>query len=277
MKNRWIAVLLALLLPAPLLAGVVYEIEVTDHGQSPPKSESIEAAVEGRHLKMGIASRGRGAQGEMIFRGDRREMVVVDHENQTYTVVDEAAIGQLAGQVNQAMDQMQEALKNVPEDKRAMIEQMMKQKMPGAQAAPERPRSELRKTSERADKNGYPCVKYEVLRGGRKVRELWVTDWSNVEGGSDVVGAFEDMADFFREMLDAIPQMGAGGPGPGFEDPAFEHMKEIGGFPVVTREFDDDGSLEGETALRSARRQTLDPDAFEPPSGYKRQEMFGAR
>ena len=54
-------------------------------------------------------------------------------------------------------------------------------------------------------------------------------------------------------------------------------MKELGGFPVVTSEFGEDGSLEGESALRSAKRQTIDPDAFEPPSGYKRQEMLPGR
>ncbi len=274
MKNRWILSVLTVLLASPLTAGVVYEIEVKDHEQSPPKSESIQAAVEGRHLKMGIASGGKGAQGEMIFRGDRREMVVVDHENRTYHLIDEAAVGQIAGQLSEAERMMQEALKNVPEDKRAMIEQMMKQKMPpGAQAPPARSQSELKKTSERGEKNGYPCVKYEVLRDGRKIRELWVTDWSNVEGGSDVVGAFEDMADFFSELMSAMPSFGGqGGP---VDGPGFEHMKELGGFPVVTREFDDDGSLEGETFLRSAKRQTIDPDAFDPPSGYKRQEMFG--
>lgn len=276
MKNYWILSTLALLLTAPLYAGVVYEIEVKDHEQSPPKTESIQAAVEGRHLKMGIASKGMGSQGEMIFRGDRREMVVVDHEKRTYHLIDEAAVDQIAGQLSDANRMMQEALKNVPEDKRAMIEQMMKQKMPAAQAPAERPKSELKKTSERADKNGYPCVKYEVLRGGQKIRELWVTDWSNVEGGSDVVGAFEDMAGFFRELMDSMPSFGGQG-GPDFGDPAFEHMKELGGFPVVTREFGDDGSLEGETVLRSAKRQTIDPDAFEPPSGYKRQEIFSGR
>lgn len=65
--------------------------------------------------------------------------------------------------------------------------------------------------------------------------------------------------------------------GASVDNNVFEHMKELGGFPVVTRDFADDGSLEGETALRSARRQTIDPDAFEPPSGYRRQEMFGGR
>ncbi len=272
MKKLALVSLLAIL-ASPLYAGVVYEIEVKDHEQSPPKTESIQAAVEGRHLKMGIASKGKGAQGEMIFRGDR--MVVVDHEHRTYHVIDEAANGQIAGQLSEAERMMQEALKNVPEDKRAMVEQMMKQKLPSSTATPQRPESELKKTSERADKNGYPCVKYEVLRDGRKTRELWVTDWDNIEGGSDVVDAFEGMADFFREMMDSIPDMG-GGRGSG-DDNVFEHMKELGGFPVVTRDFRDDGSLRGETTLRSSKRQTIDPDAFEPPSGYKRQEMFGGR
>ncbi len=275
MKKLAVLSLLALLTSGfytgPLHAGVVYEIEVKDHEQSPPKTESIQAAVEGRSLKMGIASKGEGAQGEMIFRGDRREVVVVDHNDRSYHLFDEAAIGQIAGQLSEAERMMQEALKNVPEDKRAMIEEMMKRRLP-PQAVPKRSENELRKTSERGDRNGFPCVKYEVWRDGRKSRELWVTDWDNVEGGSEVIGAFEDMADFFRRMLDSFPGMGdSGGP---IGDTAFEHMKELGGFPVVTREFDDDGSLEGETALRSARRQTIDPDAFEPPSGYKRQEMF---
>ena len=260
---------------APLTAGVVYEIEVKDHQQSPPKTESIQAAVEGRHLKMGIASGSQGGkQGEMIFRGDRREMVVIDHEKRSYQVMNEETMRQIAGQVNAAMSQMQEALKDVPEDKRAMLEQMMKQRMP-TQTPPKRAQSELERTGERATHNGYPCVKYVVRKDGRKLRELWVTDWDNIEGGKDVVGAFEDMAGFFRELLDSIPNMGPGGPE--FGDNAFEHMKDLGGFPVLTREFDEDGSLEGESTLRSAKRQTIDPDAFDPPTGYKRQQMFDGR
>ena len=265
---------LLLLLAVPATAGVVYEIEVTDHEQSPPKTESTQGLVDEGSIRMGIASGGRGKQGEMIFRGDRREMVVVDHENRTYHQFDAKAMGAIAGQLSEAERMMQEALKNVPEDKRAMIEQMMKQKMPpGTQAPPARIRTELRKTSERGTKVGYPCVRYDVFRGDVKIRELWVTDWSNVEGGSDMVGVFEDMADFFGELMDSLPSSFGGGND--FGDPAFEHMREIGGFPVVTREFDDyDGSLEGETFLRSSRRETIVPDAFEPPSGYKYQSMF---
>jgi hypothetical protein len=280
MKKPALPMLLVLavltVLAFPLYAGVVYEIEVTDHGQSPPKTESIQAAVEGRHLKMGIASKGRGggAQGDMIFSGERREVVVVDHENQSYTVIDAEMVKEIGAQANAAMSQVEEALKGVPKEQQAMVRELMKKRMPNVQAPAERPKTELKKTGESDERNGYPCVKYEVLRDGVKVRELWVTDWSNIEGGSDVVGAFEDMADFFTELMEAMPKFGQGGPG---ADPAFENMKELGGFPVVTRELGDDGSLTGESILRSAKRQTIDPDAFEPPSGYKRQQMFGGR
>ncbi|MEM6453902.1 MAG: DUF4412 domain-containing protein [Acidobacteriota bacterium] len=265
-------IVLILLAAMPTFAGVVYEIEVTDHQHETPKTESIQAAVEGRHLKMGIASGGQGKQGDMIFRGDRREMYVVDHDERSYIRMDEKAIEELSGQVSAALGQMKAVLDSVPADQRAKIEEMMKQNMPNAaQPGAQRPQATLKKTGEKATKSGYPCVKYEVLQDGRKMRELWVTDWSNVEGGRDVADAFEDMADFFSTLMDALPQMGQGGPTVG--DGVFEHMKEIGGFPVVTREFGDDGSLEGETTLRSSARRTLDPSDFEPPAGYKRRSM----
>ena len=205
-----IVLLSAALAAGPALAGVVYEIEVKDHEQSPPKTSSLEMAAEGKNLKMDIlpGESGRG-RGEMIFRGDRREVVVVDDDDRSYHVMDEATMQQIAGQVAGVMGQMQEALKNVPESERRKIEEMMKQRMP-QQQAPSRPTIELRKIGERGTHNGYPCVKYEVYRGGAKIRELWVTDWDNIEGGSEVVGAFEEMADFFKELMDSDPRLRPG-------------------------------------------------------------------
>lgn len=269
MKQISITLLLAAVVGNPLLAGVVYDIEVKNHNQSPPTTESVQASVEGRNLKMGIASSGRSGAGDMVYRGASREMLAIDHSKKSYFLMDEAGIEQLAGQVSGAMAQMEEALKNLPEDRRAMVEEMMKKRMPAQQ--PARPKSELRKTSETGVQNGYPCVKYEVFESGRKVRELWVTDWSNVEGGDEVVTAFEDMAGFFQQLLDAMPQMGQAAPA---ADSAFARLEELGGFPVVTREFADDGTLETESTLRSASRRTIDAAEFEPPSGYKRQAMI---
>jgi len=270
MKN--IAVFLfALLLSIPATAGVVYEIEVTDHAQSPPKSESMETAVEGRLLKMGVPAGGRGGDGEMIYRGDRREMVWVDHDRKSYFVIDEETMKAFAAQINEAMEMMEQALANVPEAQRPMIEEMMKKKMPQTQKV-ERPKTDLQKTGEMAEHNGYPCVRYEVLRDGRAIRELWVTDWENIEGGAEVADLFQEMAEFFKQMLESLPKFAENS-----ADQPFEHLKDLGGFPVITRELADDGTIERESSLRSARRQKLDPAAFEPPAGYKRQEMFKGR
>ncbi len=270
-NKLWMLMVLLALLVSPVAAGVVYEIEVTDHEQSPPKSEAIEMRVEERNLKMGIASGSRGSKGEMIYHGNRHEMVVVDHDDKSYMVIDKATIAMLGGQVNQAMSQMQEALKNVPEDQRAMVEKMMKERgMPQQQGQLKRSKSNIRRTSERANQSGYPCVKYEVLRDGRKISEMWITDWDNLEGGNEAADAFKDMADFFSEFRDKM-QINAGGQAT--DDNVFvEYLDELDGFPVKTNEFDG-GSLESESTLQSAQRRTLDPAEFEPPSGYKRKSM----
>ena len=174
---------------------------------------------------------------------------------------------------NRAMKQMEEMLKNLPQEQQDAIKAARAEGMggmPGPAAMPQI-ETEIKNTGERGNKEGYPCVKYEVLLGGNKIRELWVTDWSNVEGGSEIMGAFDDMSDFFAELKDSMPQYGGGG------DSDMDFTETFSnGFPVFTREFNmETGDLESETALRSAKRQTIDPDAFEPPAGYKRSEMFG--
>ena len=264
-------VLMSLLVSIPASAGVVFDVVATDTRSS--KTFDTEVLVEGDNLKMAIAPGTReGRNGEMIYQGAQRSMILVNHEEKTFMTIDEEAIKAITSQLGQAMSQMEHALKDVPEEQRAMVEKMMKGKLPTA--TPKRQASELRSTGERATHNGYPCVKYEVLRGGTKLRELWVTDWSNIEGGKEVVASFEQMAEFFKELLDSIPNVGDQA---AFAEPTWEHMKELGGFPVVTRDFAADGTLGNEAELRSARRQKIEPGAFEAPAGYARREMFSTR
>jgi len=280
MKRSVLFATLGLLAALPVIAGVVFEIEVTDHGESSAQVSSIEAMVEGNNLKMDLSSFS-DTQGELIFLGDSREMLVLDHQNKSYHRMDEAMIQGLASQLQQAQKMMEEALKNVPEEQRAMVEEMMKKNMPdaagvaaGESGSDTAKGSEVVKTSERAEKNGYPSVKYEMHFGGGRTSELWVTDWKNVEGGSEVFGAFEGLAEFVREMVDSMPafvqRMSAA-------DASFAHLNELGGFPVLTREFAEDGTLTSETTLHSAKRQAIEAGAFEPPAGYRQQALFGAQ
>ncbi len=269
MKILQTSLLLVLFVVSKVSAGVVFEIETKDHKSS--DSGAVQAFVEGKNLKMLITSSDSLDSNEMIFRGESREMIVVDHGGKSYMVIDEAMINSLGERLSDVEAQMLEALKNVPPEQRAMMEKMMKGRMPPQAAGPARSRVELRRTSESGNKNGYPCVKYEAVLDGRKVREVWVTPWDNVEGGDEAAEAFEAMAEFFTEMRDSMPRFGRD---ENENDNPFEDMKELNGFPVLTYEYATDGSLESESALNSSTRRTLNLEEFEPPSGYKRQQMM---
>jgi hypothetical protein len=235
------------------------------------ESGTVLALVDGKDLKMTITSGGDQKKNDMIFRGDRREMVVVDHDDKSYMVIDEAMIESISDQLSGYEAQMREALKDVPPEQRAMVEQMMKGRMPSPAKAPARSKVEFRNTGERDTKNGYPSVKYEATTDGRKTLEYWVTDWDNVDGGDDAVEAFQAMAGFLTQMLDSMPSFGVDEDA---DDNPFEHMNEMDGFPVLTYEYASDGSIASESSLRSSTQRTVDPVEFEPPSTYKRQEMM---
>jgi len=261
--------LVGLIVASNVSAGVVFEVETKDHKSG--DSGHIQAFVAGENLKMLITSGGNVESNEMIFRGDRREMVVVDHGNQSYLTIDEPMIKSIGEQLGDVEAKMLEALKNVPPEQRAMMEKMMKGRMPPQSASPARPKVELRRTSESDTKNGYPCVKYEVTRDGRKTREIWVTQWDNVEGGAEAAAAFEAMAEFYAQMRDSMPRFGAD---ENKNDNPFEHMKEMNGFPILTYEYSSDGSLVGESALTSSTDRSVAPEEFEPPSGYSQRQMM---
>jgi len=261
--------LVVLFAASQVSAGVVFEVETKDHKSG--DSGVVQAFVAGKNMKMLITSSDALDGNEMIFRGENREMIVVDHDGKSYMVIDEAMINSIGEQLSGVEAQMREALKNVPPEQRAMMEKMMKGRMPPQATGPARSKVELRRTSESGNKNGYPCVKYEATLDGRKVREVWVTPWDNVEGGDEAVEAFEAMAEFFTKMRDSMPKFGGDENG---NDNPFEDMKELNGFPVLTYEYAADGSLESESVLNSSARRTLGSEEFEPPSGYKQRQMM---
>ncbi|WP_411895905.1 hypothetical protein [Winogradskyella sp. A2] len=150
-----------------------------------------------------------------------------------------------------------------------MIEQAQKQsggKMPGMPGMNTQiPTPVLKNTGIRETKEGYPCLKYETYLEGQKIRETWTTDFKNIDGGNEARIAFEGMNNFTESIKDNLGKM-LGGNSP------YKEMNLANGFPVVTREFEG-GELENETVLKNTSRRTIDPSAFEPPSGYKRRSM----
>ena len=257
--------------------GVVFEVETTDFLQSPPVTEKQHIRVDGQGLTVPTPKTEEQGGGVMIFRGDRGpngEMIVVDHDRKGYFVMDDAAVLDMASRITSAMSQMQEMLKNLPEEQRRATEEMIKKRggLPVGDGAdrPE-PVVEIRATGKSDVVNNYPCAKYEVFRDGKKIRELCNAEWANIEGGSEAAGAFARMGEFAKRLREAFSQFPVDDQSP----VPYNEMNFEAGFPVYTASLDEDGEIQEDWQLKSSRRQALDPAEFEPPAGYERIDMSG--
>ena len=53
----------------------------------------------------------------------------------------------------------------------------------------------------------------------------------------------------------------------------FSHMRDINGFPVRSRNYNDAGQVIEESTLVSSESTDIDPSVFAPPADYTRQMM----
>lgn len=270
------SVLALLLVAAPAAAGVVVDMETRELGRAAPGAEASQApergqlVIEGRRLKMN-APRGPGRESAstVLFDGEAAVMTVLDDARRTYFRVDRERVRSIGSQVGQAMQQVQQQLASLPPEQRAMVEKMMKSRMPAGlgPAAEAAPRAEARPTGETAVRAGQPCRRVEVFRGGEKIREHWVTDGDRLGLTRDQLGVFEDMSRFARDIAEAV------GAGSAMANP-MDALEDLGGFPVVTVDYRD-GAPVRETTVRSVTPRDVPPEELAVPPGYTEQAMPG--
>ncbi len=264
------AALLLVLSASPCFGGVFFEYETRDSTQSGGEADVIHTMVDGNRIKIDVTGP-RGADADMIYRGDRSEMIAVNHPEQNYVVIDEAMIAEISQRLAGIEAEMKKALENVPPEQRAMMEEMMRQRMPAMPAAQAMPTYTVVKTGESGEQNGYPCDKFEIRRDGTLSQTVWVTDLDNVDGASDAVAAFEDFGDFIAEIQAALPDFAQESSVGGH---AYEHLDELGGFPVVTIDHAGDGSVIAESRLLNSKSQAFEAGTFEPPANYERMQLM---
>ncbi|MEX2494863.1 MAG: DUF4412 domain-containing protein [Woeseia sp.] len=273
MKRIELTTVCALLIAfSPAFAGTVLELETTEYRGGQRLSGTVEISTRDGMSRVEVSAGDGSETSSIIFRNDKRELTALDHEQREYYVLDEATIEQMGSRLSGAMQQMQDALADLPPDQRAMAERMMKQRLPEAAAEPIRPPTTLHSTGNRDEASGYDCQWHEVHQQGRKIRDLCVTDWDNIEGGRDAADSMLSMAGFFEDMAAAF----SGSSGIdlfGGQKEMFRNMRELDGYPVVTREYDASGKLESESRLVSSSTEDLDADLFEPPQDYRRQKL----
>jgi hypothetical protein len=185
-----------------------------------------------------------------IIRLDKQIVWHLDPAKRTYSEMTfaqiEATIQKAGGKMDAAMEKMKREMANMSPEERRMVEQMMGNKMPGAQdAAPVR----VENTGDRKTISGFACTKYVVRSGSDQVMTLWVT--------RDVRG-FDEMRNDWKAFSERMAAMTAR-----FGKEMADAYKSIDGFPIQTEM----GQGVVTTVTRVERRSTPAPE-FEIPSGY---------
>lgn len=271
MFHRCISVcLLGFVAAAPSFADSILEFQSTEFGQGQPIVGTVQISTSGDNTRLEINSVSSAEAGGMIFHGVRDEMIILDHAQGSYMIIDQARMNAMASQVSQAMTQMQEALAAMPPEQRALAEQMMQRQFPAA--APKQSPDIINALGSHGDVAGIECRNYEVMRDGRKVRELCMSDWDDIAGGQETAEALKDVAGFFESMRQAFSGAGAMDAFDRQQE-LFGHMNELDGYPILYRDFSASGALERQVILTSARQEDVSPGFFKPPQDYKLQEL----
>jgi hypothetical protein len=193
MKPFVIACAVIVLLCSPAWAGVVIEMEVAESGSS-GQAEMDTVYAQGEMLRVDPHPRKGDKKTTMIFRDET--LWVVDHGKKVCQKIDKKDMEELSAQMGDAMKQMEAELAKMPPEQRAMVEKMMKDRMPGgmAEAGQEAParRMEVGGTEQVGD---YSCTLHTTYAGDEKVGEVCAA-------GSDAADGWEEAAN--REACSAM-------------------------------------------------------------------------
>ena len=145
----------------------------------------------------------------------------------------------------------------------------------GGETAPEPVVSDAG-SSDRVD--GVSCRWKKVTRDGELDLKVCVGDWDSIDNGEELVAAFRGMEAFFTSMMDALQS--AGGPmaamTSGLEQSFMSEMVLGDGFPLMTEDYDD-GEVVRTSRFLGSETVAVSDDHFEPPSGYRRNELGRGR
>ncbi len=261
------ALVLAVFFAINSYGDVVFDMDQKEPGTG--TTGRSEGKVKGQNIRLDYYKAGDVPEGSMVFSGDQGKLIMINHEDKSYIVLDEAAMEALGSRMDQVMSQMEEALKDVPPEKREMVKKMMKERMPGM-AGGEVQEPQIKKVGS-AKVGDYTCTKYDVYKGEVKIMQHCVAPWSKIDGGDEMKSAMLGMGDFMDKMAERFSSSSSiAGPGVQNERNMFKQLRKLDGFPVQTIIYAQDEEV-GESNLVSSKEETVDPSVFEPPPGYSLQ------
>ncbi len=197
----------------------------------------------------------------MIIDLTKREMIEVTPHKKQYSII---KIDEMKKEMDQAMSKLKEQLAGLPPEQRAMIEQMMGAKPAGSVS--------VKKTGQHAKVAGFKAEQYKILKNGRPVVEVWISNdllkYMKKEMNSAKIKAFEKAMGSVDEMLSMMP---AG------SDDVLKKMKELEKEGHIVKEVDysDPSNPVVVSQVIAVQKRNIPRSEFLVPQGYKKVSWKG--
>jgi len=197
--------------------------------------------------------RHEGGDGQvLIVRIDKEVLYMITPGEKTYSEIPftelEAFMKGAGAKVNAQAAELEEKMKDMPEEQRQMIEKMMGGRMPGKKDG----KVDVQGPGEKKKISGFTCAKYVASLGGKELLTAWVT--KDVKGFDAMK---KDWQEFGRKMAAMNPINGKA---------MAEAFMKMDGFAI---EMDVEGIT---TLVTKIEPHTTAPSEFEVPAGYTKKD-----
>lgn len=245
-------------LASPGFAGVRIETTTRDIA-----TKVADGAPQIMQVQDGKIRATQGSNHTMILKNST--ITMLDDKRKTYREMDEATLKSMANQAGAAMAQLQEKMKNMSPEQRAMMEKAMGSHMPGGmgpQAAADE--YDAKDTGKSDTVEGRACRIWQTTRNGAPLEELCVVPYASLPGREDLQKAFQVMTDAVEQLSSAMPNI----------EKAMKARLSVNGYPVRVRRYDAQGQLrKNESVLTKWTEEALPAATFDVPAGYTKQDM----
>ena len=254
-----------LLLAHSAAAGVQARFETRDLQRG--SSEYGRLLAQGGEYRMDRYDRDQKLLGSVLIKNGRP--YVIDHVKKFWSVVDDLALRRMKADLEAAAAQFDQKVAQMDAESRQTMLGTLTGPQPGSASR------DFDTTAEMAEKNGFPCRRYQVLSDGTLVREIWATPWDKVAGAEELRAAQSAMEAYYQRLTSVFTEVKSQLLGvPLYRSPEnpFADFGKIEGFAVVTRNFENGHSL-AETLLLEVKELPLAASEFEIPADYQQKAM----
>ncbi|MFI5252747.1 MAG: DUF4412 domain-containing protein [Bacteroidota bacterium] len=192
-----------------------------------------------------------GDDHESIIRLDKNLLYDINHKDSTYKEMTFEEMDTLMKKGNarmeKSMSELQDKLKDMPEEQRKMVEQMMSKR---AAMGDSKEKYDVKNTGETETISGFSCSKYIISQGDKEVLTLWAT--KDVKGVDSLKA---DLGEFRDRMARMMPRIGSA---------MAEGMKGVDGFPIQVE------SSNYKSTVTKVEQRSTPESSFLPPKDYKK-------